>query len=135
ATATSAPSSAKRSAMARPRPEAAPVTKALLPARRPDILSPRPEPVVLEHLAQPGLEDLAGRGVRDLGDEDDVVRKLPFGEPRGEVAQDVVLQVLGLVAPLAVAQRDDQQWPLAPARVRQPDDRRLGDRRVADGGV
>src|SRR5579863_7412740 len=36
--------------------------------------------VILEAVAQDGLLDLAGRGVRDFADEDDVVRHPPFGD-------------------------------------------------------
>src|SRR5690606_12730472 len=41
-TATAAPSAAKRSAEARPSPEPAPVTRAILPARRPVVLMVKP---------------------------------------------------------------------------------------------
>src|SRR5260221_550817 len=89
----------------------------------------RPETVVLEHLAQFRLQDLAGRGVRDFGDEDDVVRELPLGEVIAEIAQDVVLVLFR-----ALAQGDDEERALAPARMRQADHRRLGDGGMADGG-
>src|SRR5258708_33183894 len=86
--------------------------------------------MVPEHLAEFRLQDLAGRGVRDFGDEDDVVGKLPLGEVIAEIAQDVVLVLLR-----ALAQGDDEERAFAPARMRQADDRRLRDRGGADGGV
>src|SRR5215472_9449209 len=46
--------------------------------------------VFREHLAQPGLHDLAGRGVRQLVHDHDVFRKHPAGEMAGKMRNELV---------------------------------------------
>ena len=80
------------------------------------------QPVVLEHFAQPGLQQLAGRGVRQLGDERDVVGKPP--------SRDLVLQEREQLIARQLLPRllhDDEQRALLPLRVGDADHRRLGD--------
>src|SRR5690349_6407651 len=129
AMATRAPSLAKAIAMARPSPEAPPVMNAALPASRPAIaLSPSGcgQPVVLELLAQLGLQHLAGGAVRNLRHEHHVVGQLPFGDLVAEQRQDLVLARL-----LPLLRHDYQERPLVPFRMLDTDDRGLGDIRVA----
>src|SRR6185437_1643392 len=125
AIATRAPFAAKAIAMARPRPEAAPVMKAALPARRPLAMrssSSARQVVILEHLAQPRLQHLAGRAMRHFRDEDDVIGQLPFRDLGLEEPEDRFFARV-----LARLRDDDQQRPLRPFRMRQADHRRLCD--------
>src|SRR5258707_9833735 len=50
----------------------------------------RREPIGAELLAQRGLLDLAGGGVRDLGHELHVVRHPPFGDLALQVVEDLL---------------------------------------------
>src|SRR6185437_1120329 len=84
------------------------------------------QPVILELLAQLGLQHLAGGAVRDLRHEHHVVGQLPFGDLVAEQRQDVVLGGL-----LALLRHHDQERPLVPFRMLDADDRGLGDVRVA----
>ena len=81
------------------------------------------EAVVAELLAQRGLVQFAGRGVRQSGHEHHVVGQPPFGDARFEEAQHVVA-----LERLAGLDDDQQQRPLLPFRVRDADHRGLGDR-------
>src|SRR2546423_2522490 len=81
--------------------------------------------VVLELLAQLQLLDLAGGRVRDLVDEDDVVRDLPLGDAAVEETEDVRRRALHIR--LA---HDDEQRPLVPLRMPARDGRRLVHRRM-----
>ena len=94
AIATLAPSAAKASAMASPRPDAPPVMNAALPWSRCAIMPSLPallfrrQPIVLELLAQPGLQHLAGRPMRQLRHDDDVVGQLPARDLAAEEGGD-----------------------------------------------
>src|SRR6266567_2626979 len=67
------------------------------------------EAVALELVAQRGLEDLAGRGVRNAVDEGDVVGHPPFGDLAIHELQDVLAR-----RTLALLELDDQEWALVP---------------------
>src|ERR1700741_4174537 len=94
------------------------------------LVSLRIKAVFLELLPQGQLRELAGRGMRQLVYEHDVVGHPPFRD-------------LALVEPEQLVPRDllpgllhrDHDRPLVPFRVAHADHRRLGDRRVRDGDV
>src|SRR3546814_2517249 len=92
-------------------------------------LHPR-QAIVLEPLTQRGLEQLAGRGMRQFVDEDDLVGQPPFGDARGEMVAD--LRARHLAAPSA---NDDQQRPFVPFGMRDADRRGLGDAGAPDRDV
>src|SRR5918992_1606250 len=86
--------------------------------------------VVLELLPQGELGELAGRGMRQLGYEHDIIGHPPLGdfalvEPEELVFRDVLAGLL----------HRDHDRALVPFRVADADDRGLGDRRVGDGNV
>src|SRR4030095_4483446 len=83
--------------------------------------SRRRQPVVLEDLAQAGLEDLAGGGMGDRVDEGAVAAHPPLGDLVLEEVDQLVLAHLG-----AGLLPDDQQRPLVPLGVVDADHRRLG---------
>src|SRR5947207_9169182 len=89
------------------------------------IVSARIKPVVLELLPQRELGELAGRGVRQLGDEHHVVRHPPLRDLAFVESKDLFLRhfLAGLL------HRDDDR-PLVPLRLLDADHRRLGDGRV-----
>src|SRR5918992_3064302 len=86
--------------------------------------------VVLELLPQGELGELAGRGMRQLGYEHDVVGHPPLGdlalvEPQELVFRDVLADLL----------HRDHDRPLVPFRMAHADHRGLGDRGVRDRDV
>src|SRR6185436_12272916 len=85
---------------------------------------------VLELLAQGQLGELAGRRMRQLGDEQHVVGHPPLGD-----LAFVELEQLGLGDLGAGLLHHDHDRPLVPFRVLDADHRRLGDGRVGDGDV
>src|SRR3954468_11193420 len=93
-------------------------------ATRPAV-SARTKLVVLHLLAQRQLGELAGGGMRQLGDEHHVVGHPPLGDLAFvELEQLVPEHVLA-----GLLHRDDDR-PLVPLRVLHADDRGLGDRRM-----
>src|SRR5258708_8570460 len=88
------------------------------------------ETVGLELVAQRGLEDLSGRGVRDGVDEHDVVRHPPFGDLAVHGFQDVLAR-----RPRALLELHDQKRTLVPFRKIAADYVCLGDRRISDQAV
>src|SRR5437762_4314318 len=89
------------------------------------IVSARIKPVVLELLPQRELGELAGRGVRQLGDEHHVVRHPPLRDLAFVESKDLILRhfLAGLL------HRDDDR-PLVPLRMLDADHRRFSDGRV-----
>ena len=83
-----------------------------------------------ELFAQSRFLDLAGRGVGDLVDESDIVGHPPLGDLAVHEGENAVPRRRS-----AFFHYDDQERPFVPFRVRQADDRGLGDLRVADGEV
>src|SRR6185436_35039 len=81
--------------------------------------------VVLELLPQRELGELAGRGVRQLGHEDDVVGHPPLGDLAFVEAQQLVLRY---VLPRLLHRHHDRA--LVPLRMAHADHRRLRDRRM-----
>ena len=71
--------------------------------------------MLLEHFAQPSLEYLAGSAMRNLGDKDDLVGQLPFGELVGKEIQQ--FRRLRFASGLL---DDDQERPLVPFRMGKP---------------
>src|SRR5882757_10204199 len=88
------------------------------------------EAIGLELVAQRGLEDLAGRGVRNAVDEGDVVGHPPFGDLAIHVFQDVLTG--GLMARLEL---HDQERPFIPFGMVDADHGGFGDRGMADREV
>src|SRR5687767_1446204 len=86
--------------------------------------------VVLELLPQGELGQLAGRGMRQLGNEDHVVGHPPLGDLALVEAQQLVLRHF---LPGLLHRHHDRA--LVPFRVAHADHRGLGDRRVLDGDV
>src|SRR5436190_24169062 len=78
-------------------------------------------------IAQGRLEQFAGGRVRKAVDEQDFVRKPPFGDSRAEMGEDRVGADLR-----AFLADDQQQRPLVPFGMPRADRRRLGDARAAD---
>src|ERR687895_665115 len=94
------------------------------------LVSFRIKAVILELLPQSQLRELAGRGMRQLGYEHDVVghpplRDFALVEPEELVFRDVLAGLL----------HRDHDRALVPFRVADADDRGLGDRRVGNGDV
>ena len=73
-----------------------------------------------ELLAQLGLQELAGRGMRQRVHEDHVVGHPPFGDARRQEVENAFLRRIR-----AGLGMDDQQRPLLPFLVRNGDDGRL----------
>src|SRR5260221_4287746 len=86
--------------------------------------------VVLELLPQSQLGELAGRGMRQLVDEQHVVGHPPLGDLALVELQQLALRHLAA----GLLHRDDDR-PLVPLRMLHADHRRLGDRRVRDRDV
>ena len=86
--------------------------------------------VRLELVAQRGLQDLAGRGVRNAVDEGDVVGHPPFGDLAVHEFQDVLAACL-----LALLELHDQQRPLVPFRMMDADHGGFRHRGMADREV
>ena len=83
--------------------------------------------IVAKGLAQRRLLDLAGRRVRDLVDEDHVVRQPPFGDLRPDEVEHLLARRAA-----SLLGDDDQQRPLVPFRMaarRSPPPRRRRDGR------
>src|SRR4051812_33939777 len=93
-------------------------------------VSARTKLVVLHLLAQRELGQLAGSGVRQLGDEDHVVGHPPLGDLAFVELEELLL---GDVLAGLLNGHDDR--PLVPLRVLDADHRRFGDRRVRDRDV
>jgi hypothetical protein len=72
----------------------------------------------LELVAQRGLQDLSGCGVRNGIDERDVVRHPPFGDLAVHVFQDVLAR-----RALVLLELHDQERPLVPFRMMDADGR------------
>src|SRR5688572_13031758 len=117
---TRAPSDASASAVARPMPIVEPVISASLPLIPRSMSSARL--VVLELLAQPRLQHLAGRALGNFAHESVGVRQAEFCELRREVPVELVLR-----GALSRLQHDDRQRPLAPLRVGHRNHRGLRD--------
>ena len=88
------------------------------------------ETVALELLAQRGLQDLAGRGVRNAVDENDIIGHPPFGDLAVHEFQDVLARRL-----LAGLELDDQERTLVPFGMIDADHGRFRDRGVGDREV
>src|SRR5688572_29120630 len=88
------------------------------------------EAVVLELLAQRELRELAGRRVRQLAHEHDVVRHPPLGDL---ALVELEQLVPGDLLPGLFHGHDDR--PLVPLRMLHADHGRFGDRRMGDGDV
>src|SRR5439155_2979024 len=88
------------------------------------------KPVVLKLLAQCELRELAGRGMRELGDEYHVVGKPPLGDLAFVELEKLLL---GDFLPGFLYRDDDRA--LVPLRVLDADHRRLRDRRMRHGDV
>src|SRR6185436_13991013 len=86
--------------------------------------------VILELLPQGELGELAGRGMRQLVHEHDVVRHPPLRDLAFVEAQELVLRDL-----LSRLLRRHHDRALVPLGVVHADHRRLGDRRVRDRDV
>src|SRR6478672_12735797 len=82
--------------------------------------------VALELVAQRGFQDLAGRGVRNALDKDDVVRHPPFRDLAIHESQDVLARGL-----LALLELHDQKRPLIPFRMIDADHGGFRDRGMA----
>src|SRR5712692_5741857 len=94
------------------------------------LVSARTKLVVFHLLAQRELGELAGGGVRQLGDEDDVVGRPPFRDlPLVELEQ----LIPGDFLPGFLHRHHDRS--LVPFGMLHADDRRLGDRRVRDRDI
>src|SRR6267142_2187629 len=94
------------------------------------LVSARTKLVILHLLAQRELGELAGRGVRQLLHEHDVVGHPPLGDlALVELEQLVARHLL----PRLLHRHDDR--PLVPFRMLDADYRGLGDRRMRDGDV
>src|SRR5687768_789262 len=94
------------------------------------LVSLRIKAIVLQLLAQRELGELAGRGMRQLGDEQHVVGHPPLRDFAVVEAQQLIFRhfLAGLLH-----RHDDR--PLVPLRVLDADHRRLGDRRMRDRDV
>src|SRR5438067_9704067 len=98
-------------------------------ATRP-LVSARTKLVVLHSLAQRELGELAGGGVRQLGDEHHVVGQPPLGDLAFVELEQVFA---GNILARLLHRHYDR--PLVPLRMLDPDHRRLRDRRVRDRDV
>src|SRR6266850_1720320 len=94
------------------------------------LVSARTKLVILHLLAQRELGELAGRGVRQLLHEHDVVGHPPLGDLALVELQELVARHL---LPRLLHRHDDR--PLVPFRMLDADHRGLGDRRMRDGDV
>src|SRR6202021_648249 len=88
------------------------------------------ETVSLELLAQRGLQDLAGRRMRNTVDERDVVGHPPLSDLAIHEFQDVFPCCL-----LPLFELDDEQGTLVPFGMMHADHGSFRDRRVADGEI
>src|SRR6266702_6621413 len=88
------------------------------------------EAIVFELVAQRGLQNLAGRRMRDAVDESDVVGHPPFGDLAVHELEDVLARGL-----LALLELHDQQRPLVPFGVEDADYSGLGHSGVGDREV
>src|SRR5260370_1561224 len=86
--------------------------------------------VVAEHLAQPDLHNLSGRGVRQFVEDYDVVWQHPARKALGEKCEQVIA-----LRPAVSPRRHDQQRSLGPARMRDSDYCGFGDVAMGNGGV
>ena len=85
---------------------------------------------VLEPGSQFGLQQLAGRRVRQFPHEQDLVGQLPFCEPRPEKRAQLVAARCS-----TRPEHDEGERPLLPLLMRNGNDRRFGDGMMRDQRV